>query len=189
MTRVVSESSGDSSMRQVGEVLGDVSAFDEALGDTEVLENGRTQRCHQLRADLLVLRGKATSVREAILLQNEELEGMRVVCAVSAAKLAHIGERLGSLMVQLEGTLECQSSPIHAYIDGASNIVGSPLSIGEREAEPPSQISYVDLVSRMRRLELHRVQHSHVEVGWREILSWYSVEWAMEIMVDPGIVS
>ena len=64
----------------MGAVPGDVSTFDEALGDTEVLGNGRTQRCHQLRADLLVLKGKATSVQEAILLQNEELEGMRVVC-------------------------------------------------------------------------------------------------------------
>ena len=48
MTRVVSESSDDSSTRQVGEVPGDVSAFDEALGDTEVLDDDRTQRCHQL---------------------------------------------------------------------------------------------------------------------------------------------
>ena len=91
----------------MGEVPGDVSTFDETLGDTKVLDDGRTQRCHQLRADLVVLKGKATSVRETILLQNEELEGMRVVCAESAAKLAHIGERLDSLMVQLEGTLEC----------------------------------------------------------------------------------
>ena len=48
MTIVVSESSGDSSTRQVGEVPRDVSIIDEALGDTEVLVNGRTQRCHQL---------------------------------------------------------------------------------------------------------------------------------------------
>lgn len=89
--------------------------------------------------------------------ENEELEGMRVVCAELAAKLAHIGERLDSLMVQLQGTLECQISPLQACIDRASSILGSPLSIGEREAEPPSQTSYVDLVSRMRRSELHRV--------------------------------
>ena len=55
----------------MGEVSRDVSTFDEALGDIEVLDNGHTQQCHQLRADLLVLKGKATSVREAILLQNE----------------------------------------------------------------------------------------------------------------------
>ena len=134
----------------MGEVPGHVSTFDEALGDTEVLDNGRTQQCHQLRVDLLVLKGKATSVREAILLQNEELEGMRVVCAESAAKLAHIGERLDSLMVQLEGTLVCQGSPLQVCIDGASNIVGSPLSLGKTGAEPPSQISYVDLVHMLR---------------------------------------
>ena len=55
---------------------------------------------------------------------------MRVVCAESATKLAHIGEWLDSLMVQLEGTLECQSSPLQACIDGASSIIRSPLSGG-----------------------------------------------------------
>ena len=39
----------------------------------------------------------------------------------------------------------------------------------------------------MRRSELHKVQHPHVEVGWREILSWYSVERAMEIVMDPSV--
>ena len=34
---------------------------------------------------------------------------------------------------------------------------------------------------------MHRVQHPHVEVGWREILSWYSVERAMEIVMDPSV--
>ena len=68
MTGVVSESSSGSSVRRMGEVPGDVSTFDEALGDTKVVDDGCTQRCHQLRADLLVLKGKATSVREAILL-------------------------------------------------------------------------------------------------------------------------
>ena len=73
-----------------------------------------------------------------------------MVIVESVTKLAHIGERLDSLMVQLEGTLEWKRSPRKAYIDGASNIIGSPLPIGEREKEPPSQISYVDLNSRMR---------------------------------------
>ena len=73
-------------------------------------------------------------------------------------------------------------------MDGTSSIVGTPLPIGERETESPSQISYVDLVSRMRQSGLHRVQHPHVEVGWREILSWYPVEWVMEIVVDLGVV-
>ena len=33
-----------------------------------------------------------------------------------------------------------------------------------------------------------RDRHPHVEVGWREILSWYPVEWVMEIVVDLGVV-
>ena len=104
-------------------------------------------------------------------MQDKELEGMRVACAESAAKLARIGERLDSLMEQSEGTLERQIIPLQACMDGTSSVVGSSLPIGEREAEPPSQISYVDLDSGMRRSELHRVQHPLVEVGWREILS------------------
>ena len=68
MTGVTSESSGGSSMRQMSEVSGDVSTFDEALGDIEVLDDGHRQRCHRLRANLLFLKGKATSVRKAILL-------------------------------------------------------------------------------------------------------------------------
>ena len=119
-------------------------ALEESLGDTEVLDDGHTQQCHQLQADLLAFKGKATLVREAILLQNEEHEGMRVVCVESTTKLAHIGERLDSLMVQLESTGECQSSPLQAYIDRASSTVGSLLPIGKREIEPLSQISYVD---------------------------------------------
>ena len=63
---------------------------------------------------------------------------MRVVCAKLAAKLANIREQLDLLMVQLEGTLQCQSRPLQAYIDGASSTVGSPLPIGERETKPPS---------------------------------------------------
>ena len=53
-TEVASESLGGSNMQQMNEVSGDVSTFDEALGDTEVLDDGRTQQCHRLRADLLV---------------------------------------------------------------------------------------------------------------------------------------
>ena len=78
------------------------------------------------------------------MLQNEEHEGMRVVCVESMTKLAHIGERLDSIIVQLEGTLECQSSPLQAYIDRTNRTVGSPLPIGKRETEPPIQISNVD---------------------------------------------
>ena len=52
----------------MGEVSGDVSTFDEALGDIEVLDDGCRQRYHRLRADLIVLKGKAMSVWETILL-------------------------------------------------------------------------------------------------------------------------
>ena len=88
-----------------------------------------------------------------------------MVCAESTTNLAHIGEWLDSLMIQLEGALEFHSSPLQAYIDGASSTVGSTLPIGERETKPPSQISYVDLDSGMRLSELHRVRHPHFEVG------------------------
>lgn len=60
---------------------------------------------------------------------------MRVVCAESVAKLAHNGEQLDSLMVQLEGTLESQRNLLQAYIDGASRTVGSPFPIRERERQ------------------------------------------------------
>ena len=76
----------------MGELSGDIPTFDEALGGTEVFDDGRRQWYHRLRTDLLVLKGKATSVREAILLQDKELEGMRVACAEWAAKLARIWE-------------------------------------------------------------------------------------------------
>ena len=46
MTGVVSEFSGGSSAWQMGAVPGDASTFDEALGATKVLDDGRTQRCH-----------------------------------------------------------------------------------------------------------------------------------------------
>jgi len=54
----------------------------------------------------------------------------------------------------------------------------------------------------MSQSKLHRVQHPHVGVvlcagvrpldpslgvEWREIQSWYPVEWAMEMVVDPGV--
>ena len=48
MTEVVSKLSGGSSARQMGAVPRDVSTFDEALGDIEVLDDGHTQQCHQL---------------------------------------------------------------------------------------------------------------------------------------------
>ncbi len=92
---------------------------------------------HQFQDDLLTLREKATTMREAILQQNEELEVMRAVCAKSVTKLTHVGKRLDSLMVQLECTLEHQSNPLQTYIDGACITGGLPLHIGEGEAESP----------------------------------------------------
>lgn len=56
------------------------------------------------------------------------------------------------------------SSSLQAYIDGAYNIIGLPLHVGEREAEFPSHISRVDQESGMRRHEFCRVEHSDVEV-------------------------
>lgn len=109
---------------------------------------------------------------------------------------------MDSLLLQLECTLGCESNPLRAYIDGVGNTVRLTFPIGQRETKLPSQISCVDQDSEMRQLELHRVQHPHagvvlcagvcafgasLGVGWREILSWYLVEWAMEMMVDLGV--
>jgi len=55
---------------------------------------------------------------------------MRVVCAESTAKLTDIGGRLDSLLVQLECTLQRESSPLRAYIDRASNTARLPWPIG-----------------------------------------------------------
>lgn len=65
-------------------------------------------------------------MREAISQQNKELEGIKVVCAESTTKLTHVGEFLDSLHVPLECTLERESSPLRAYIDGAGNLVRLP---------------------------------------------------------------
>lgn len=62
--------------------------------------------------------------------QNKELEGMRVVCAKSTAKLIHIGEQVDFLLVQLEFTLGRERSPLQAYIDGVGSTVMLPLPIG-----------------------------------------------------------
>lgn len=52
------------------------------------------------------------------------------------AKLTHIREQLGSLIVHLqEYTLEHWSSPLQAYIGGANSTVGLSLHIGERERQ------------------------------------------------------
>lgn len=56
-------------------------------------------------------------MRESILQQNEELEGMRAVCTESMSKLNHVGEQLESLLVQLECMFWRESSAFRAYID------------------------------------------------------------------------
>lgn len=102
---------------------------DEVPGDTRVsrvmtefIDDSCPQKFRQLQADLLTLKRKATIVQETILQQNEELEGMRVVCAELVAKLTRVGEWLDSLVTQLEEyTLERQSRPLQAYINGACN--------------------------------------------------------------------
>ena len=85
---------------------------------------------HQFQANLLALERKVALVCEAILQQNKELEGIRAICVESMTKLTHVGEQLDSLLVQLECTLERESSPLRAYIDGAGNTVRLPWPIG-----------------------------------------------------------
>lgn len=113
---------------------------------------------HQFQVGLLALREKVTTIQEAILHQNEELEGMRLVFVKSSAKLTCVGEQLDSLMVPLEFTLEHQSSPLQTYIDGACSVSSLPLHIGEKEAEPLQHILCVDQSDEMRRHERCRVQ-------------------------------
>lgn len=103
----------DGCPQQVDEVPGGILVTDEVLEETEgskavtgFTQDNRPPQFHQFLASLLALRKKATTMREAILQQNEELEGMRAVCAELVTKLTCIGEQLGSLMYQLECTLE-----------------------------------------------------------------------------------
>ena len=49
MTEIVYKASGGSNMQQMGEVPVDASTFDEALGDIEVLDDGRTQHVISFR--------------------------------------------------------------------------------------------------------------------------------------------
>jgi len=69
---------------------------------------------------------------------------MRAVCAESMAKLIRVGEWLGSLMVQLECTLERQGSPTQTYIDDVGSTSRLPLHIGDGEVESPRQIICID---------------------------------------------
>ena len=125
---------------------------------------------------------------------------MRAVCGESTAKLTHVLEQLDSILVQLECMLERESNPLRAYIDEVGSTVRLPWPIGQRDIELPSQIVCIDQDSEMRRPKLHRVQHPHARVvlcagvhafdpslgvGWREILSWYLVEWIglMEMVI------
>ena len=93
--------------------LDEMPTVAEASGAVTEFTGDRCPRqFHQFQTDLLALKRKVVLVREAILQQNEELEGMRAVCAESTTKLTHIGEQLDSLLVQLECTLECESNPL-----------------------------------------------------------------------------
>lgn len=59
---------------------------------TEFTGDRCPQQFHQCQGDLLALKRKVALVREAIMRQNEELDGMRAVCAESATKLTHVWE-------------------------------------------------------------------------------------------------
>jgi len=104
---------------------------------TEFTDDSHPPQFHQFWVGLQALRNKAITVREAILLQKEELEGIRAVCVESKTKLTHVGEWLGSLMVQLECTLERQGSPTQTYIDDVGSASRLPLCTGEGEAKSP----------------------------------------------------
>ena len=54
---------------------------------------------------------------------------MRVVCAESTTNLTHVGERLDSLLMQLECMLGGESSPLQACIDRVGNTVRLPWPI------------------------------------------------------------
>ena len=94
---------------------------------TKFIEVSHPPQFHQFRAGLLALRKKATTGREGIPQQNEELEGMRAVCAKSAAKQACVGEQRGSLIIQLECMLERWGTPTQTCIDEASSTSKLPL--------------------------------------------------------------
>ena len=74
--------------------------------------------------------------------------------------MTHVGEWLGSLMVQLECTLEQRGSATQTYIDDAGSTNSLPLHIREGEADSPRHILCVDQADEMRRHELRKVQHS-----------------------------
>lgn len=100
------------------------------------------------------------------------------------------------------GLREAELSTHIRWDDPVNNTIGSPFPIRDREMKLPSQISCVDLDSGMRQSNLHKVQHPHVKVflcagvcafnpslavGWQDILSWYPMEWAMDMVVDTGV--
>lgn len=73
---------------------------------------------------------------------------MRVVFVESTTKLTDVGERLGSLTVQLECTLEWWGNLTLTL--QASSISRLPLHIGEGEAQSPRHILCVDQDGEMR---------------------------------------
>lgn len=179
---VVTEFSGDSSTPQVDEVPGDISIVDEELIGIEasksmtelsnnnhlqltgenVLHNGFSME-KQLEAHvepmeedvqpsfgLAIYEGQH---RDHTLVFQHSLLQRRTdrICNIISSSL-HNGLREAELFRHARGD------------DQVSSTVGSPLPIGERETELPSQISCVDLCRGMRRSELHKAQPLYVAV-------------------------
>lgn len=65
-----------------------------------------------------------------------------MVCAESVDKLTLIGEQFGSLMVQLECTLERWGNPTQTLQAGNTSML--PLHIGEGEAKSPRHLLCVN---------------------------------------------
>jgi len=104
----------------------------------------------------------------------------------------------------MECTLERWGNPTQICIDEVGSTSRLPQHFGEREAESPRHILCVDQDGDMRRHELYRVhprQHGglvsstgvyaldpSLGVGWQEILSWCSMEWArhMELVIGQS---
>jgi len=98
--------------------------------------------------------------------------------------------------------LERWGNPTRTCIDEVGSTSRLPLYIREGEAESPLQILCVDQDGKRRRHELRRVQpleagglvpytgvHAldpSLGVGWREILSWCSMEWAKHMGLVIG---
>lgn len=104
---------------------------------TEFVGDRCPWKFHQFQVDLITLREKAMTIRDAILEQNEEFKGMRVVYVELMTKKTHVREQLDSQMVKLECTLENHRTHLSTYIDGACSGSRLSLHLGEGETYPP----------------------------------------------------